>query len=173
MTIDVNKKTTKDSEYIQPGEIMLYQKKKPVSLSLTECQIGELDTRAAQTGLNRSTQIQRDLNAYWFMLRDGLKRLQTMLTVEDARYVANIFRGRALASCEDAIWSDEYLSTYVRKSGLYGDSTRATHIADVLDAAGTLARFSLMDWVRRVAFNARDERLFECWQNETNVCDLQ
>lgn len=131
--------------------------------------IEKVDDRASQTVFNRSTQIQRDLNAYWFMLRDGLRRLQTMMTTDDARYIASIFKGRALASCEDALWSDEYLCSYVRKSGLYGDSERATRLADLLDSAGALARFALMDWVRRVIFNGKNERLFDHWLKETNA----
>lgn len=166
-TTEMNRIANEESEYLQPEEMM--QKKKSVSLSLTEFQIGELDDRASQTGLNRSTQIQRDLNAYWFMLRDGLRRLQTMMTTDDARYIARIFKGRALASCEDALWSDEYLCSYVRKSGLYGDSDRATRLADLLDSAGTLARFALMDWVRRVIFNGKDDRLFDHWLKETSA----
>ena len=164
MTQTTNKKV-EESEYLTPDECLLSQKKKPVSLSLTEFQIMQLDERSSQTGLNRSMQIQRDLNAYWFMLRDGLRRLQNELSVDDARYVANIFRGRRLAGCDDALWADEYLCTFVRKSGLYGDSERASRIADVLENAGTLSRFALMDWVRRVVFNSKDEHIFENWKS--------
>lgn len=154
-----------ESEYLTPEECELSQKKKPVSLSMSEFQIMQLDERSSQTGLNRSLQIQRDLSAYWFMLRDGLRRLQSELTAEDARYIAKIFKGRRLAGCDDALWSDEFLSAFVRKSGLYGDSERASRIADVLEKAGTLSRFALMDWVRRVVFNSKDEHIFENWKS--------
>lgn len=153
-----------ESEYMSPSDCVFAQKKKSVSLSMTETQITQLDERANQTGLNRSTQIQRDLNAYWFMLQDGLRRLQNELTVDDARYIAQIFRGRRLASCEDALWADEFLCAFVRRSGLYCEAERATKIANILEKAGTLARFALMDWVRRVVFNSSEKELFEHWK---------
>lgn len=139
-------------------------KKKPVSLCFDESQIAQIDARSEQTGMNRSGQIQRDLTAYWTLLHDGLRRMQQVLTQADARYLANIFKGRALVASDDVLWCDSLLSAFVTKSGRYIDPTLAESVAKKIDGSDHLARLALMDWIRRVSLNGSDERLFEGWR---------
>lgn len=139
-------------------------KKKPVSLSLDDRQLSKIDGRAAQSGENRSGQITRDLTAYWRLLTDGFKRVQKTFSLDEARYVARIFKGRVLVASDDVLWCDALLSSYVRQSRLYGDAALAESIADKIDACDHFARFAMMDWIRRAAVCA-DDALFDGFNN--------
>ena len=138
-------------------------RKKPVSLSFDEMQLAQVDGRAAQSGANRSGQIQRDLMAYWRLLKDGLRRMKAALSVEDARYIARIFKGRVLVASDDVLWCDALLCAYVRQSRSYGDAALAESVAAKIEMCDHLARLALMDWIRRAAV-CKDEELFEGWK---------
>ena len=145
---------------IHVGGEMRRPKKKPVSLSFDDGQIARVDARAAQSGMNRSGQIQRDLTAYWTLLHDGMLRVRGVLTADEARYLAQIFKGRVLVASDDVLWCDSMLSAYVRKSANYGDRAMAAAVASKIDKSDHFARLAMMDWIRRVSVCA-DESLFD------------
>ena len=151
-----------DVKVIHVGGEPRRPKKKPVSLSFDEGQLAQVDGRAAQSGANRSGQIQRDLTAYWRLLTDGFRRVQCALTVEDARYIARIFKGRVLVASDDVLWCDALLCAYVRQSRSYGDAALAESVAAKIEKCDHLARLALMDWIRRAAVS-KDGTLFEGW----------
>lgn len=135
-------------------------KKKPVSLSFDDAQIGRVDARAAQSGANRSGQIQRDLMAYWALLAEGFRRIQKALNLEDMKFLAQIFKGRVLVASDDVLWCDALLGSYIRNSKSYADARMADTVADKIDHCDHFARLSLMDWLRRAAVCA-DNTLFD------------
>ena len=127
------------------------RKKKPVSLSFDDAQIGRVDARAAQSGANRSGQIQRDLMAYWALLAEGFRRIQKVLDIEDVKFLAQIFKGRVLCASDDVLWCDALLISYIRQSKTYADARMAETVADKIEHCDHFARLSLMDWLRRAA----------------------
>jgi len=143
--------------------------KKPVCISLNDEQLSRIDARAAQTGMNRSKQLQRDLSAYWSLLETGMMRVKTLFTETDARYLANMFRGKILPPTEDIQWADGRLSKHIQDSSRYGDEEeRALRIAAVLKRkTDRYVVFALMDWLRRAAVNSEDTTLFEGWARES------
>ena len=143
--------------------------KRPVSLSLDDAQLSRIDARAAQTCMNRSSQIQRDLSAYWFILNEGMRLLQKTLTLEDVRYIASIFKGRLLPASDDIIWCNGHLAEYIRDSALYGDPRLASQLAQKIDASHPFSLLALMDWIRRAAVHVHDETLFEGWSPQTTA----
>ena len=138
-------------------------KKKPVCLSIDEAQLAQVDGRAAQTGENRSGQITRDLTAYWRLIAEGFRRVQRALGLDEARYIARIFKGRVLVASDDVLWCDALLCAYVRQSRSYGDAALAESVAAKIDGCDHFARLALMDWIRRAAVS-KDEVLFEGWK---------
>ncbi|MBQ9396020.1 MAG: hypothetical protein IJU23_11000 [Proteobacteria bacterium] len=153
----------------QPGVTVVHvggeprrPKKKPVCLSFNEAQLAHVDERAAQSGENRSGQIERDLTAYWRLLADGFRRVQRVLGLDDARYIARIFKGRVLVASDDVLWCDELLCAYVRQSRTYGEAALAESVAAKINACDHFARLALMDWIRRAAVS-KDAVLFEGW----------
>lgn len=135
-------------------------KKKPVSLSFDDVQLARVDARAMQSGANRSGQIQRDLMAYWALLADGFRRVQKVITLADAKFLAQIFRGRILVASDDVLWCDALLCAYIRQSKQYTNPDSAEAIAGKLEKCDHFARLALMDWLRRAAA-CTDDALFE------------
>ena len=151
-----------DMKVIYMGGVsrMARKKKKPVSLSFDDAQIGRVEARAAQSGANRSGQIQRDLTAYWALLAEGFRRIQKALNLEDMKFLAQIFKGRVLCASDDVLWCDALLISYIRNSRVYADAGMAESVADKIDRCDHFARLSLMDWLRRAAVCA-DNTLFD------------
>lgn len=140
-------------------------KKKPMSLSFDEMQLRRVDARAAQSGASRSGQILRDLTAYWALLADGFRRIQRVLNIQDARFLALIFKGRVLVASDDVLWCDALLGAYVRQSRVYADAAMAESVAAKIDQSDHFARLALMDWLHRAAVCA-DDNLFNGFTHE-------
>lgn len=157
---------------VHVGGVPRRAKKKPVSLSFDDMQLRRVDDRAEQTGMSRSGQMQRDLTAYWALLHDGMMRVRQALTTDEARYLAQIFKGRVLVASDDVIWCDSMLCAYVRKSALYGDKAMATAIATKIEKCDHLARLALMDWIRRAAVNGNDAKLFDGFLGVSSVMEF-
>ena len=145
---------------IHVGGTVRRPKKKPVSLSFDNIQIARVDARAAQSGANRSGQMQRDLTAYWMVLEDGFRRVRRALNLDDMRYLARIFKGRVLAASDDVLWCDSLLCAYVRQSRTYADAAMAERVAAKIEQGDHFMRLALMDWLRRAAVCA-DAALYE------------
>lgn len=145
---------------IHVGGTVRRRKKRPVSLSFDDAQIERVDARAAQSGANRSGQIQRDLTAYWALLAEGFRRIQKTLSLEEVKFLARIFKGRVLCASDDVLWCDALLGSYIRNSKSYADARMAESVADKIDHCDHFARLSLMDWIRRAAVCA-DNTLFD------------
>lgn len=164
VSVELNRDLTKQTgvTVIHVGGESKRTKKKPVSLSFDDAHLAQVDGRAAQSGENRSGQIQRDLTAYWRLLAEGFRRVQRALGLEEARYIARIFKGRVLAASDDVLWCDALLCAYVRQSRSYGDAVLAESVAAKIDGCDHFARLALMDWIRRAAVS-KDGTLFEGW----------
>lgn len=157
---------------VHVGGVPKRAKKKPVSLSFDDMQLRRVDERAEQTGMSRSGQMQRDLTAYWALLHDGMMRVRQALTTDEARYLAQIFKGRVLVASDDVIWCDSMLCAYVRKSANYGDRNMATAVSSKIDKCDHLARLALMDWIRRVSVNGEDARMFDGFLGVSSVMEF-
>jgi hypothetical protein len=149
-------------------------KMRPVSISMDGYMLDRVNSRAAQNGMNGSQQIRRDLTAYWRMLDDGIERAKRILTTDEARYLARIFKGRTLCASDDVLWADEKLTRFIHDSArytcdhykvdcivgkLHGDARECDQVRSI----DRMTRYSLLEWLRRVAINQNDESLFEGW----------
>ena len=138
--------------------------KKPVCISLNDAQVQRLDARAAQTGMNRSQQIQRDLTAYWAMLDDGLTQAQSHFSRADVECLAQIFRGKVLVPSDDVLWTRGKFAQYVLKAKKYGDAERVERIAKILRyRADRFEMFALLDWLRRASIAPDSPDLYDGW----------
>lgn len=141
--------------------------KKPVCISLNDEQLARIDSRATQTGMNRSKQLQRDLTAYWSLIDSGMLRAKNLLSVEDAQYLSGIFKGKLLPPSDDILWAEGRLSRFIMDSAIYGEDARSNKIAKLLSKkSDRFVIFALMDWLRRSALNQDDPTLYDGWKSE-------